>query len=88
MTENSIFRSLDQIATKGVTVSKKNKRTKPKPKPYIKKLSIDIDKTHLKIIEKRIKIGGLYCTQRAVIWEALELLAGKYGIQWQKGIHQ
>ncbi len=77
--ENSIFRSLDQIATKGVAVSKKKKMTEPKP--YIKKLSIDIDKTHLKIIEKRLKIGGLYCTQRAVIWEALDMLAEKYNIR-------
>ena len=73
---SSIFRSLDQIATKDVNKEKKTL--------FVKKLSLDLDKPHLDIIEARFKDIGIRGSQRMIIWEALELLAEKHGISWTK----
>ena len=72
MKENSIFRSLDQIATKGISKEKKTL--------FVKKLTVDVDERHLNIIERHLDTAGRACTQRTIIWEALELFAEKHGI--------
>lgn len=74
MNNNSIFRSLDQIATKGIAKEKKTL--------FVKKITVDMDAAHLSIIEQRLTTAGINTTQRSVVWEALELFAKKYGISW------
>lgn len=73
-TKTSIFRSLDQIATRGIAKEKKTL--------FVKKITVDLDKGHLSIIEQRLTTAGINSTQRSVVWEALELFAEKYGISW------
>ncbi len=72
--ENSIFRSLDRIATKGLGKEKKT--------VFVKKLTVDMDEAHLSIIEQRLRTAGINCTQRSIVWDALELFAKKHGISW------
>ncbi len=81
MPERNFLASLDAIAMRGM--GKKVKQTL-----FVRKITVDLDAGHLRILEKRLKTIGAHGTQRAIFWEALELLAGKYGIQWQKGIDQ
>ena len=71
---SSIFRSLDQIATKGIAKEKKTL--------FVKKITVDMDAAHLSIIEQRLTTAGINSTQRSVVWEALELFAEKHGISW------
>ena len=73
MKSNSIFKSLDDIATEGIS---RKKRTL-----FAKKVTIDLDEQHLIILDKRLKMAGYQGCMRGVIWEALELLADKYNLQ-------
>ena len=68
MKSDSIFKSLDAIATEGIS---RKKRTL-----FAKKVTID-----LIILDKRLKMAGYHGCMRGVIWEALELLADKYNLQ-------
>ena len=70
MKSDSIFKSLDAIATEGIS---RKKRTL-----FAKKVTIDLDEQHLIILDKRLKMAGYHGCMRGVIWEALELLADKY----------
>jgi hypothetical protein len=72
MKSDSIFKSLDAIATEGIP-AKKN--------ALAKKVTIDLDEQHLIILDKRLKMAGYHGCMRGVIWEALELLADKYNLQ-------
>lgn len=72
MKSDSIFKSLDAIATEGIS-RKKN--------ALAKKVTIDLDEQHLIILDKRLKMAGYHGCMRGVIWEALELLADKYNLQ-------
>ncbi len=73
MKSDSIFKSLDAIATEGIS---RKKRTL-----FAKKVTIDLDEQHLIILDKRLKMAGYHGYMRGVIWEALELLADKYNLQ-------
>lgn len=68
--------SLMSSAAKTVTTPGGNRKTTS----YVKKVTLDLDREHLDIIEKYQKREGIHCGLRGTVWEALELLAAKYGL--------
>ena len=59
MKSDSIFKSLDAIATEGIS---RKKRTL-----FAKKVTIDLDEQHLIILDKRLKMAGYHAAHAGVI---------------------
>ena len=72
---DSVFALMEAAAVEAAKGKRSQKNT-----AFAKKLSIDVDQDHLDIIDKRQKMANVHCGQRGIIWEALELLAEKYGL--------
>lgn len=68
--------SLMSSATQKVNAPGENRKTTN----YVKKVTLDLDQEHLDIIENYQKKEGVHCGLRGTVWEALELLAAKYGL--------
>lgn len=71
--------AFDRFAAKAEGSGEGKKRTSS----FVKKLTLDLDEEHLAIIHNRQKMEGVHLGARGVIWEALELLAEKYKLEYK-----